>query len=584
MPQPIFDGPEFLVNSTTFGFQRESSITALADGRFVVSWWDRSEGSDIRVQVFAQVFNADGSKAGTEFLVNTTTALSQYDSSITALADGRFVVSWTDFSFGGGNDIRAQVFNADGSKAGMEFLVNSTTTSDQLWPSITALADGRFVVSWTDGSETGGDTSSGAIRAQIIDPRVGVLEVISGTDTQPRLMDHYDLISVLSGGALVSLNAAAIRSENANATHGTVEVWGAVQALAAFGRRDAISLTGTATGLADGLGGHHVTVMAEGAVRSNTGNGITLAGTGTEVTNFGLISGARYGIQSLGGSMTVNNSGTIAGSLAAILGGGGSEQVFNAGTLLGNVLLGAGNDLYDGRLGQITGAVYGAAGADALYGGVQADEFHGGLDADLVRGGDGDDTLFGDQGNDVLNGQSGDDDLSGGIGNDTMLGGGGNDTLLGEAGNDRLTGGNGDDVLAGGSGRDTIFGGGGNDEITGGAQADTMTGGLGADTFAFAFAAHIGTVAGNRDRISDFSAGVAGLDVIDLTVIDANTVLAGNQAFAFIGAGAFTNVAGQLRYSVVNGLLQGDANGDGIADFSLELAFRPAILVTDILL
>jgi len=544
-------GAEFPVNTTTFNSQVDSSITALADGRFVVAWSDVSAtgGDTSSVAIRAQVFDAGGSKAGAEFLVNTTVAGTQVEPSITALADGRFVVAWTDQSATGGDTsasaVRAQVFNANGSKAGAEFLVNTTVVGSQSQSSITALADGRFVVSWSDFSAKGGDTSGLAIRAQIIDPRVGVLEVISGTDTQPRQMDHYDLVSVLSGSNLVSLNAAAIRSENANATHGTVVVAGAVQALASFGQRDAISLTGTATGLADGLGGHHVTVLAGGSVLSTTGNGITLAGIGAEVTNFGVITGVNYGVQSLGGTMTVTNSGTIGGSLGAILGGIGSEQLFNAGTLLGNVQLGAGNDLYDGRLGQITGSVSGDDGLDRLLGGAQDDSFDGGLDDDTLHGGGGDDGLAGGDGNDVIRGNVGDDALDGGVG------------------------------------RDTLLGGGGDDKLTGGNSADLMSGGLGQDVFIFMPSIGIGRFSGYRDIITDFTAGV---DVVDLSAVDASAVVAGNQAFTFIGSVAFTNVAGQLRYATANGLLQGDLNGDGVADFALELASRPALLVTDILL
>ena len=47
---------------------------------------------------------------------------------------------------------------------GTEFLVNTTTTNDQFEPTIAALADGRFVVVWTDPSASGGDTSSYALR------------------------------------------------------------------------------------------------------------------------------------------------------------------------------------------------------------------------------------------------------------------------------------------------------------------------------------------------------------------------------------------------------------------------------------
>jgi hypothetical protein len=37
MPTPLFDGPEFLVNTTTPNTQNDPAIAALADGRFVVT-------------------------------------------------------------------------------------------------------------------------------------------------------------------------------------------------------------------------------------------------------------------------------------------------------------------------------------------------------------------------------------------------------------------------------------------------------------------------------------------------------------------------------------------------------------------
>ncbi|KGO32645.1 hemolysin, partial [Desulfobulbus sp. Tol-SR] len=69
-----------------------------------------------------------------------------------------------------------------------------------------------------------------------------------------------------------------------------------------------------------------------------------------------------------------------------------------------------------------------------------------------------------------------------------------------------------------------------------------------------------------RDTITDFAAG----DTIRLTAIDANTGLAGNQAFTYIGSSAFTGVAGQLNY--VSGIVSGDINGDGTADFQIALS------------
>jgi serralysin len=55
---------------------------------------------------------------------------------------------------------------------------------------------------------------------------------------------------------------------------------------------------------------------------------------------------------------------------------------------------------------------------------------------------------------------------------------------------------------------------------------------------------------------------------------------AGNQAFRFIGSAAFSGVDGQLRFA--GGLLQGDTNGDRVAD--LEVRIVGALLAGDILL
>ncbi len=71
-------------------------------------------------------------------MVNTTTADVQFDSSVTALADGRFVVSWSDRSTTAGDTsgsaVRARIFNADGSQSVQEFLVNTHRERSALEP------------------------------------------------------------------------------------------------------------------------------------------------------------------------------------------------------------------------------------------------------------------------------------------------------------------------------------------------------------------------------------------------------------------------------------------------------------------
>jgi Ca2+-binding RTX toxin-like protein len=124
--------------------------------------------------------------------------------------------------------------------------------------------------------------------------------------------------------------------------------------------------------------------------------------------------------------------------------------------------------------------------------------------------------------------------------------------------------------------------GAGNDSLTGGIGADQLTGGLGADQYIFVSVADFSM--GVLDRIMDFNRMQG--DRINLAVIDANSALAGNQAFTFIGAGAFTGVAGQLGYTPIAGgvRVRGDINGDGSADFNFTVLGVAALVGTDFVL
>lgn len=230
--------------------------------------------------------------------------------------------------------------------------------------------------------------------------------------------------------------------------------------------------------------------------------------------------------------------------------------------------------------------------ADIILGRGGNDQLHGNLGADVLQGMGGKDALFGDVGNDRLTGGSEDDMLDGGAGSDQMngnagldnlLGGGGNDLLFGESGHDHLYGHAGDDFLFGGDNRDTIFGGDGDDLIEGGAQRDVLGGGGGADNFRF-FDGDTGATRLEADSILNFSRTQG--DKINLHPIDANTGLAGNQAFRFIGDQAFTGHAGDLRYHLVNGemFIQGDTNGDKVADLFIAVDGLPEPAASDFIL
>ncbi|HEV2898373.1 MAG TPA: M10 family metallopeptidase C-terminal domain-containing protein [Pseudaminobacter sp.] len=151
------------------------------------------------------------------------------------------------------------------------------------------------------------------------------------------------------------------------------------------------------------------------------------------------------------------------------------------------------------------------------------------------------------------------------------------DTLFGSRYGDTLSGGGGNDKLLGGLGNDRLSGGSGNDDLHGGSGADVMTGGSGYDAFVFAAASE--STPTSRDRIPDFQEDI---DFIDLADIDANANLSGNQAFRFVGGGAFTS-AGQLRYafSGTDTIVSGNTDSDSTPEFQLALSGHHYLIADD---
>jgi Ca2+-binding RTX toxin-like protein len=136
-------------------------------------------------------------------------------------------------------------------------------------------------------------------------------------------------------------------------------------------------------------------------------------------------------------------------------------------------------------------------------------------------------------------------------------------------GDDILVGGAQGDSFTGGGGDDQFFGLGGDDWMYGGAGGDAMRGGTGYDRFIYQNATD--SIAADMDHILDFQ----DIDRIDLSAIDADGNGGnGNTAFSFIGSGAFTNSAGQLRAYETGGswYVEGDVNGDGTADLVIQVS------------
>lgn len=169
----------------------------------------------------------------------------------------------------------------------------------------------------------------------------------------------------------------------------------------------------------------------------------------------------------------------------------------------------------------------------------------------------------------------------------TITGGDSNDIIKCSTGAQNIvsTGNGAVNTVQGGGLGDTISGGTGIDKIAGNGGVDVLSGGGGADVFKFRSVNDAG-VGAQADIILDF---LAGTDRLNFGRIDADPNTAGDQAFQFMGTGAFAgNGTASIRWVDTGADLrvEVDVDGDFIADMHIMLmgAGNQTLAVTDFVL
>jgi Ca2+-binding RTX toxin-like protein len=347
-----------------------------------------------------------------------------------------------------------------------------------------------------------------------------------------------------------------------------------------------------------------------------TGRGAYGDAAGDTLTGISDLVGSGFA-DGLAGDDGSNNLYGLAGN--DILAGRGGDDLLNGGAgadvLAGgagwnavsyaDATAGVGADLAAGRgsLGEAAGDtliqiqdLIGSEFNDVLAGDSAVNDLYGRGGADRLSGGDGNDYLWGGAGADVLDGGASWDVASyagssvgvyvnlasgngayGDAGGDKLIN---ISDLLGSDFADTLRGDETSNYLEGAAGADSLTGAGGDDLLLGGAGADRMDGGTGRDLFIYQAVSDSGPTAATRDHIDSFRRGE---DHIDLSAIDANVHLAGDQVFKFV-SGAALSGAGQLGvYADGNGIFvaAGDIDGDGVADFTIAVGSTSMLTASD---
>ena len=446
----LFQGEEYLINSTTAGNQGHPTQTVLGNGDILVAWQSQ-ENSDHPNEIRAQILNPDGNVSSLDFIVNTT-AESQNAVTATTLPNGDALVTWSSTNLttgendvfarvvdaeghlgpefvvnssvinieqsqsgvsaatladgevmlvssivstdaGGGREIAGHLLSADGSPVGSGFIIDPTFPDDQFDPAVTAMPDGRAFVTWVVQNH-----GSGTMYGQILNP--------DGSADAP-----YFQISPPAGG--FNADPTALSNDNV---------------LVTWDENDGIH--GQIVGSDGAAVGSNFLISGEGALES-----VTALADGRAVAVWSEASDGSHGdgiyarVINADGSMSnpefVVNSATDRSETSPHVTELPNGEIFVTWTSTGANL----DEDIHGRLLTLDHTISGTPGNDVLHGSAGSDEIHGAA------------------GNDYLTAGAGDDILSGGSGHNYLWGNAGNDTFLG---------GSGTDVFAGGSGIDTV--------------------------------------------------------------------------------------------------------------------------------
>ena len=634
-------GTAIPVNTADAGYQEEPSIAALAAGGFVVTWTDfgaqlESPTSTVR----AQLFDASGARVGTEFVVDSAAAGGQRHSSVAALGGGGFVVVWQDTSTAAesGTDVRGQIFDAAANKVGGEFTVATTVAGEQTLPIVRATASGGFIVTWSDNSGVGGDSSGYGVKAQLFDSTGATIggefllnTVTSGDQRQSELAalgdDRYVAGWTDYSASADDPSGTAVRARIFQALRG-----GSGNDVVAGGAdNDTIRLQDG--GIDAGIGGGGNDIFYYGRSFDNLDEVVGGAGTDTLV-----LQGDYWDLDFVGGRLSeIEGISLQSGSITRWGQSGTSSYDY--------VLTMADADVAPGQQMRVNGQSLLADEAFAFDGSAETD---GGRF--LLYGGHGTDTFIGGSSNDIFYFEVprlGADHIDGRGGNDSLVISGGlpgvtdpvrfdivsgtlasiesisfnarfsNDPAARPSYDVLLHNGNatpGERLIVNASSLEAtqflkfdgslvtdarlhIFGGAGADILTGGAHRDLFYGAGGADTLlgnaapdVFQYRSVADSLRSAHDKIDYFERDA---DKIDLSLIDADTITPGDQAFRIIESAAFSGSAGELRVSRnfdlsvdASHIVEGDVDGDASADFfiAIDMWTRVDFVSSDVIL
>jgi hypothetical protein len=453
-----------LINDYVQNIQLSTArVTELADGGSVVTW-ARSVSND-QCDIRQQRFDADGNKMGSETLVSSNSNWYQRNSQVTALSNGGWVVNWTGGTENGG--IYQRVYGADDLAVGDEQRVRKYTPYETpSYYEAIATGDGGWLLVWNhynkqkdsyDLLQQRYDAEGQATVTQIV---TDIGPDVAGLNVTPLDNGGWAVASIHFQNSRYEVRLQVFdKSGEALGREITVD------------KNAASSNSGGPQ--VEALGDGRFVVVWESWKKGSTDTEIKQEIFSPIENNAPTANGEKITVdedQKVVLDVLVNDRDKDHDKLTvesvSVVSGQADIEFSKNGRV---TLKGLGEGLVDGETGSVViqyeiydGYDYDKARIEVTVNGITnpGDEIFGTAKGDVIVGKNFWEQLFGEGGNDMLDGRGG---------SDILYGGGGSDTLIGSTGDDTFIGGRGDDLLIGGgyndSDRFVFHTGDGNDTI-----------------------------------------------------------------------------------------------------------------------
>ena len=171
----------FRVNSTATGDHENPRVALLKNGGAVFVW----QGGQFSFQhIYARFLSPSNTWLALDQLVNSSTKTYQANPGVAVLANGNVVIVYSTFTTNTMQDVYGQMFSPAGARLGNEFQINQFTALNQRSPSVAALTNGGFIVTWVSEQQRAVDAENPAPVAvgQIARPSVDIYARLFAAD------------------------------------------------------------------------------------------------------------------------------------------------------------------------------------------------------------------------------------------------------------------------------------------------------------------------------------------------------------------------------------------------------------------